>query len=63
MPRLFDPSASGGLERSGSFAVAPALVLIAFLATIGGCGQALALSKEQAIANCRETVGRPIVQA
>jgi tetratricopeptide (TPR) repeat protein len=31
--------------------------------TIGGCGQALALSKEQAIANCRETVGRPIVQA
>jgi CHAT domain-containing protein/tetratricopeptide (TPR) repeat protein len=63
MPRSFNLSASGAQERSGSFEVAPALVLIAFLATIGGCAQAFALSKEQAIANCRETVGRPIVHA
>src|SRR3569832_2035018 len=33
------------------------------LALVATCGSAMALSKEQAIANCRETVGRPIVMA
>ena len=63
MPRSFSPSASGARQRSNPFGVATAAALLALLATTGSCVQALALSREQAIANCRETVGRPIVQA
>src|ERR1700694_1599574 len=37
--------------------------LVAFLAVIASCERASALSKEQAVANCRETVGHPIVHA
>ena len=37
--------------------------LVAFFAVIAGCERASALSKEQAVANCRETVGHPIVHA
>ena len=63
MPRSLNPSDLGARERSSLFAIAPAAALMAFLAAIGSCQQALALSQEQAIANCRETVGRPIVMA
>jgi hypothetical protein len=38
-------------------------VAAALLVTLAGTGQVLALTKEQAIENCRNTVGRPIVQA
>jgi hypothetical protein len=37
--------------------------LVAFLAVFAGCERASALSQEQARENCRQTVGRPIVQA
>src|ERR1700755_1807437 len=37
--------------------------LLASLAVVATCGSASALSKEQAIANCRESVGRPLVIA
>src|SRR6202158_6172449 len=37
--------------------------LVAFLAVIANCERASALSHEQAIANCRETVGSPNVHA
>src|SRR6202158_2030998 len=37
--------------------------LVAFLAVIASCERASALSHEQAIANCRETVGSPNVHA
>jgi CHAT domain-containing protein len=40
-----------------------AAVAAAWLMTLAGTGQVLALTKEQAIENCRNTVGRPIVQA
>ena len=40
-----------------------AAVAAALLMTLAGTGQVLALTKEQAIENCRNTVGRPIVQA
>jgi CHAT domain-containing protein len=40
-----------------------AAVAAALLVTLAGTGQVLALTKEQAIENCRNTVGRPIVQA
>ncbi len=45
------------------FATALAAGSIASVALVATCGDALALSKEQAIANCRETVGRPTVMA
>jgi CHAT domain-containing protein len=47
----------------GVFATTFTSGLIASLALAATCGSAFALSKEQAIANCRETVGRPIVMA
>ena len=40
-----------------------AAIAAALLMTLAGTGQVLALTKEQAIENCRNTVGRPIVQA
>src|SRR5579862_9105887 len=47
----------------GAFATTFTSGFIASLALAATCGGAFALSKEQAIANCRETVGRPIVLA
>src|SRR5579863_2003491 len=50
-------------RRSPALAATFATGLIAGLALAGTCASAIALSKEQAIANCRETIGRPIVMA
>lgn len=51
----------GGIAKKPGGLVAASLMAV--LAVLAGCESASALSKEQAIENCRETVGRPIVQA
>jgi CHAT domain-containing protein len=56
------PSSPRSSQRALATALAAgAIASLALVATSGSAGAAL--SKEQAIANCRETVGRPIVMA
>ena len=62
MWKSFNP-ASPLRRRQSPFATALTAGLMTTLAVVATCGSAIALSKEQAIANCRETVGRPIVMA
>jgi CHAT domain-containing protein len=50
-------------NAANAFAGIVATGLLTLLTVIGSCEHASALSQEQAIANCRETVGRPIVHA
>ena len=51
------------LDAAKSFTGILAASLVVSLGVIADCEPASALSKEQAIANCRENVGRPIVHA
>ena len=57
-------AASPRRRRPGDFVATLAAGFIGNLILLVTCGSAgAALTKEQAIANCRETVGRPIVMA
>jgi CHAT domain-containing protein len=63
MQKSFNIPSSPRRPQNASAAVLAMVVIagVALVATSGSAGAAL--SKEQAIANCRETVGRPIVVA
>jgi CHAT domain-containing protein len=63
MSRTPSIGANCGRDAAKSLAAIFAAGLIALVSVIAASEPAAALSKEQAIANCRETVGHPIVQA
>src|SRR5579859_528454 len=62
MQKSFD-TAPPRRPRPGALAATFMTGFVASLAFAATCGSAIALSKEQAIATCRESVGRPIVMA
>ena len=62
MQKSFNP-ASPAPRQPAALTAPLTTVFVASLALAATCANAFALSKEQAIANCRESVGRPIVMA